>query len=178
MSKINEPLKLIRPCAEYLESYLEACRESYGHVHNQYILHDPDRYEEWKNTIFEDFERQERGIDLPPGFVPSVTFWLVDDTKVIGTINLRLKLNAVLLDYGGSLGCFIRVSERRKGYASRALPLALVEARKLAVTPILVTCVESNTGSLRSVLPIPCQRSESVITVADGVRTRVRKFWF
>ncbi len=107
-----------------------------------------------------------------------MSFWLVDGAKVVGTVNIRLRLNSALLDYGGNLGCFIRVSERRKGYASIALQLALVEARKLDISPILVTCVESNTGSLRSVLTAPCTKSESVTTVADGVLTRVRKFWF
>ncbi len=171
-------LRLIRPGKEYLDSYLEACRETFSQVHNNYILHNPNHFDEWRTTIFSDFEQQEQGIGLPRGFVPSATFWLVDGVRFLGAVNIRLRLNDVLKDYGGSIGCFIRTSQRRKGFATAALPLALDKAKTLGVNPILITCVESNTGSLRSLLTIPCQRMESVETIADGVKTRVKRFWF
>lgn len=171
-------LQLVRPAPQYLDSYREACQETFAAVHNSYILHNPDTFAQWKETIFADFDRQEHGIDLPSGILPSATFWLVDKARFIGAINIRLQLNDALKDYGGTLGCFIRKSERRKGYAAAALPLAIDRARQLGVDPILVTCIESNTGSLRSLLATPCRKMQSAVTVADGVRTRIWRFWF
>ena len=41
-------LEIVKPCREYLESYYEACVVTKGHVHEDYIMHDPDKYDEWK----------------------------------------------------------------------------------------------------------------------------------
>ena len=66
-------IQIIKLCKEYLASYYEACIESRGHLHDDYIMHDPEKYDEWKDSIFEVFQKNENGIDLPGGFVPSAT---------------------------------------------------------------------------------------------------------
>lgn len=114
-------IEVIKPCKEYLESYYEACAETKGHLHDNYIMHNPDTYDEWKNSIFEEYERKEQGVDLPKGFLPSATRWIVEDEKYIGTINVRKKVNDVLMDWGGSVGYAIRYGARGNGYATKAL---------------------------------------------------------
>lgn len=114
-------IEVIKPCKEYLESYYEACVETKGHLEDNYIMHDPDKYDEWKNSIFEEYDNEEHGIDLPKGFLPSTTRWIVEDGKYIGTINVRKKANDVLMNWGGTFGYAIRLSAREHGYATKAL---------------------------------------------------------
>ena len=40
-----------------------------------------------------------------------------------------------------------RISERKKGYASEMLRLALIEAKKLGLNEVLLTCDSDNIGS-------------------------------
>lgn len=171
-------LRLASPELRYLNSYLEACRESFHAVHNTYILHDPDRFPQWRDRIFQDYENQARGIGLPPGHLPSVTFWALAGERVVGVVNIRLGLNAALADYGGHAGCFIRCGDRGKGYAKRLLPMVIRKAGELGISPVLFTCVESNTASLRVLESLPCVRMERAVTRADGVLCAVRRFWF
>ena len=43
--------KYIKPIEKYLQSYYEACIETWGHVHSNYILHNPKNFSDWKNKI-------------------------------------------------------------------------------------------------------------------------------
>ena len=51
-------MEAIKPCKEYLESYLEACKECVGHIHEDYIMHKPEKFDEWKDTIFETYDNK------------------------------------------------------------------------------------------------------------------------
>lgn len=177
MSAEND-LYLTEPNSQLLTSYYEACRETWGYVHNDYIIHNPDSFEQWRNTIFDDFENQKNGINLPNGYVPSVTFWAVSKGKYIGTVNIRLQLTEKLIDYGGNIGIAVRKSERRKGYAAKILALAVDTAKKLGVSPVVATCTDTNEGSLRLLCSANFKRTETAQTFADGVFCKVHKFFF
>lgn len=89
----------------------------------------------------------------PAGLVPADTYFLVDDTKrILGAINIRHSLNDHLLKFGGHIGYGIRPSERRKGYASLMLHLALPLAKKLGLKKVLITCLRENIGSAHTIL--------------------------
>ena len=130
-------MELIPPAPHFLNSYLEACQETWGHVHSTYILHDPSQYARWKDTIFQQFENEKRGIGLPPGYVPSTTFWLICGERFIGSGNIRHFLNASLREYGGQIGDFIRLSERGKGYGSLLLRMLLSKAEEMGIRETL-----------------------------------------
>ena len=49
-------MELVKPSEKYLESYYRGCVETWGHVQDNYILHNPDEYESWKTTIFDDYD--------------------------------------------------------------------------------------------------------------------------
>lgn len=127
--------------------------------------------EEWKNakdepipfilqydaTDFQKFiflmDEFKKGTNLPPTFVPQSTFWLIGNTdRILGIINIRHDLTDRLRLEGGHIGYGIRPSERRKGFATLMLSLALKEAQKLGITRTLLTCDKSNTGSIRTIL--------------------------
>ncbi len=88
------------------------------------------------------------------GLVPDSTFFCFDEkrTLMVGAVNIRHDLNDYLLKYGGHIGDGIRPSERRKGYATEMIRLALEECRKLGLTRVLMTCDKNNIGSAKSII--------------------------
>ncbi len=117
-----------------------------------------------------------RGVNLPIGFVPEDTYWLVlDRAAVLGTTGLRHYLTPTLEDVGGHIGYSIRPSERRKGYGTRILALVLERARARGLDRVLVTCDTDNLGSARIIEKnggVLASRGFSSIT-----RTLVSRYW-
>lgn len=94
------------------------------------------------------------GINLPKGRVPADIFFLVDndDTRILGAINIRYELNDYLFNYGGNIGYGIRPTERRKGYATEMLRLALNICKEKGMNKVLITCKKSNIGSAKTMI--------------------------
>lgn len=88
------------------------------------------------------------------GKVPDSTFFLLDTerNRLLGAVNIRHYLNDALLKDGGHIGDGIRPSERRKGYATEMIRLALAECRKLGIDRVLMVCDKDNIGSARSII--------------------------
>ncbi|MBO7678488.1 MAG: GNAT family N-acetyltransferase [Thermoguttaceae bacterium] len=171
--------RLIRPAPEYLLSYYQACQETWGQIHDSYILHDPALFHQWKETIFDDYRRHEKGEDLPEGHVPSATFWAAEGNQVIGAVNIRLELNDFLRTYGGQIGCFVRLSYRGRGYFKRILPLALQTARQLGIEgEIPICCLASNTPSRRGLLCGDYRRRDRIEVEYNGQKQEVCRFFF
>ena len=84
--------------------------------------------------------------------VPHSTYWLVDEeNNILGVSNLRHELNKELQKIGGHIGYGILPSQRRKGYGTLILKLSLIEARKMGIGDVLVTCHKDNIGSAKSI---------------------------
>ncbi|WP_299887179.1 GNAT family N-acetyltransferase [uncultured Lacinutrix sp.] len=87
------------------------------------------------------------------GFVCHTTFWLVNDTnEIIGTSNIRHKLNENLLIENGHIGYGIRPTFRGKGYATKILALSLEKAKELGLKKALLTCDKLNIASKKVIL--------------------------
>ena len=86
--------------------------------------------------------------------VPDSVFFLLDTKRdrLLGAVNIRHYLNDALLQGGGHIGDGIRPSERRKGYATELVRLALIECKKLGIRRVLMTCDKDNVGSARSIV--------------------------
>ena len=85
-----------------------------------------------------------------PWRVPCTSFLLVDDKKIYGALSLRHHINHPnLIHRGGHIGYGIRPSERGKWYATQMLSLWLIEAKKLWLEKVLLTCQSENFGSKR-----------------------------
>ena len=94
-----------------------------------------------------------RGDDLPPGFVPHSTFWLVDASgAVVGVSNLRHRLTEALRRYGGSIGYGIRPSARRRGFGTVILSHTLTKAAEMGLTELLLVCAKANVVSARVIV--------------------------
>ena len=76
----------------------------------------------------------------------------VDRNILLGAVNIRHYLNDYLLQYAGHIGDGIRPSERRKGYATEIIRLALIECRKLKISKVLMVCDKSNIASAKSII--------------------------
>ena len=88
------------------------------------------------------------------GRVPDSTFFCLDlDRNIfVGAVNIRHYLNESILFSGGHIGDGIRPSERRKGYATAMIKLALDECKKIGITDVLMVCDKDNIGSVKSIL--------------------------
>jgi predicted acetyltransferase len=94
----------------------------------------------------------ERGEQVPEGFVPHTTFWLVDEAdQVVAVSNLRHRLTERLRIEGGHIGYGVRPSARRRGHATELLRQTLGAARALGIAEALVTCAKANAGSVATI---------------------------
>ncbi|MFC1920926.1 GNAT family N-acetyltransferase [Chloroflexota bacterium] len=94
-------------------------------------------------------EDRASGKGLKPEHVPMTTYWLMINDRPAGISKLRHYLNENLLKHGGHIGYCIRPSEQGKGYGNIILKLTCIEARKMGIDELLLTCNEDNTASRR-----------------------------
>lgn len=110
-----------------------------------------------RKNDYRDFDNYLANLELKEardGFVPDSTFFCLDlDRNIfVGAVNIRHYLNEYLIQFGGHIGDGIRPSERRKGYATAMIRLALEECRKLGIPKVLMTCDRDNIGSAKSIM--------------------------
>ena len=74
-------------------------------------------------------------------------FWIAEGDEFLGYLAIRHRLNDFLLELGGHIGYSVRPSRRREGHATRALALALDQARGMGIDRALVTCDDDNVPS-------------------------------
>lgn len=109
------------------------------------------------------------------GKVPDSTFFCLDEERgiMVGAVNIRHRLNDYLLNYGGHIGDGIRPSERRKGYATKMIALALEECAKLGIDRVLIVCDGDNVGSAKSI-----ENNGGVLeNVVEYEGDRLRRYW-
>ena len=169
--------ELILPSPGYLESYLEACREFKTCGRSIMSILDPDEYETWKDTIFQRFEDYRQGKNLPEGYVPGTTFWLVEDGEYIGSGNLRHRLTENLERFGGHIGYAIRPSMWGLGYGTLQLSFLLREAAKLGISEALLTCDNDNIASYRVMEKNGGRLIDTIAVFAEGKNRLVRRYF-
>lgn len=87
------------------------------------------------------------------GIVPESTYFCLDlDRNIfVGAVTIRHYLTERLLN-SGLIGDGIRPSERRKGYGSQMIGLALCEAKNLGINKVLMCCDKKNIASAKSIM--------------------------
>ena len=129
--------------------------------------------EEWKSDIIEnntnhspwvifktdphDFDNYLKNLETKEEtdtWVPDSVFFLLDTERniLLGAVNIRHWLKGELVRTGGHIGDGIRPSERRKGYATEMIRLALLECKKLGLDRVLMVCERDNIGSAKSIM--------------------------
>ena len=108
--------------------------------------------------------------------MPTTTLFCYDYDKniFVGAVNIRHCLDEGLLHSGGHIGDGIQPSERRKGYATAMIALALKECKKLGIDRVLMCCRKDNIGSAKSIINNGGVLENEVLD-EDGVLTQ--RYW-
>jgi predicted acetyltransferase len=132
----------------YMDSYREAI--------SRYSTHDVEDFAYPKVSTkrkalayLKRIENFRRGIDLPKGYVPSSSFWLVDGQHYLGSGDVRHYLTDNLRKLGGNIGYSVNPLFWRHGLGTLQLELLLREAKKLHIIKPIITCFDGNAPSVK-----------------------------
>ncbi len=139
--------KLVFPSAIYRDSFLKALGEF--QLEGRNLEWNMSRLMEDFSPLLNRFRMDALGLDLPPGFVPQVMYWLVEGDEYLGRVSLRFPLTDSLYQIGGNIGYEVRPTKRRNGYGRQLLEHGLLEAKKRGLLRALVTCDANNLASRR-----------------------------
>lgn len=141
-------IQLVRPSEKYANSYRAYIKE----------LGDEERYPfplDFDHSDFSALLRRlddfEQGRNLPNGFVPSSTYWLIECGELVGVSNLRHLLNERIKNAGGHIGLGIRPMARGRGLGQRLLALTIMEARSKGLGELHIHCHKHNMASARMI---------------------------
>ena len=97
-----------------------------------------------------------------------------DESHILGATSIRHYLNEDLLQTGGHIAYGIRPSERRKGYATQQLTLALQKCGEMGIARVLITCDDDNVGSAKVIV-----HNGGVLEnkVSEDTGQLVRRYW-
>lgn len=130
-----------------------------------------ETFDEWEESLLKSTKEE----TVKEGHVPASAFLAVteEDNRLVGMVNIRHRLSEYLLKVGGHIGYSVRKSERRQGFATQMLKLALKECQTLDIQKVLVTCDKDNMGSAKTI-----QKNRGVLEseVEEGERV-VQRYW-
>ena len=114
---------------------------------------------------------------LPEGLVIATQFFYVRkaDNCLVGMIQIRHYFNDYLSKFGGHIGYSVKPSERRKGYATAMLKAILPYCREIGLDKILITCIDGNIGSERTILNNGGVYESTVYEA--GANCSLKRFW-
>ena len=168
-------LRLERPSSERENSYrrfMEEIRRAGEPPAPSTLGYPFDPFE----ALLERLRKDELGAELPQGFVPHSSFWLVqDDREIVGASNLRHRLTPKLEKRGGHIGYGIRPSARNRGYGKEILFHTLPEARRLGLTRVLITCGKRNLASAKIIVASGGKLDSEEFIAADN--EVVQRYW-
>ncbi|WFA08778.1 GNAT family N-acetyltransferase [Tissierella sp. Yu-01] len=109
-----------------------------------------EKIEEWLEFI-QICENEET---VPENWVTCEQYIYVRETdnKIVGMIQFRHYFNEFLEKYGGHIGYSVRPGERRKGFAKMMLADCLNICKLYGLQKVLITCIQENEGSKRTIL--------------------------
>lgn len=143
-------MKLVKLAPEYQRHLTEMMDEWYAS--GEKII--PYAIRRLDYSDFDNYLANLEIVDDSQGLIPDSTFFALDEKRDIflGAVNIRHSLNAGLLVNGGHIGDGIRPSERRKGYGTEMIRLALEECRRLGLPRVLMVCDKENIASAKTII--------------------------
>ena len=139
-------MNLVLPCKKYEKEYYELVNSA---IKNEDVSEMGNAYRsgECYQDMLKRLKNRRNGIGISNRDVPATVYFIIDNHKVVGTIDLRHKLNDNYFSRLGHVAYYIKPEERKKGYATKALSLALKKYKKHKIKDILITCLEDNDAS-------------------------------
>lgn len=134
------------------------------------------RMEDMEEYLRLTLEREDRA-RVPSHLVPATQFVFVRnrDGRVVGMLQVRHTFNDFLEKYAGHIGYSVRPSERRQGYATAQLRAALPFCREIGLEKVLISCIDGNVGSEKTILANGGVYESTVYEPDEGVY--LKRFW-
>ncbi len=169
--------KLIRPCVEYKESYLEALGEF--HAEGRYLYQDIHKLTDNFDGFIEAL-RTEKGYPHQPYQdwvepVPETIVWLIKDDLYIGTVDIRHRLNWHLEKWGGHVHFNIRPSMRGKGFGLKILKKSIPIVNYLGIDKALITVSPDNKTAIKVIESLNAEFEDE--TPATDRFPAMRRYW-
>ena len=169
-----EKIILVKPDLSYadeIQRYKKEFLEDEPIINGSAGLDRFSSVEDW----LEELKKRSNKDTVPEGLVPSSTYLGIrkKDNYIVGMIDIRYSLNDFLLQVGGHIGCGVRKSERKKGYAKQMIKLALEKCKDLKMKKVLITCDEDNIASEKVILSANAKLED--IRNVDGENKK--RFW-
>jgi predicted acetyltransferase len=170
-------MELVLPNEKYKESFIEGVKEFQAEDQkgSDYSALNINDIEKDFESYVEKIKSQAEGKNLKPGYISHTTFWIVENGRYIGDIDVRHQLTENLKKVGGHIGYHVRPSERKKGYGKQALKMVIPYAKKLGIEKALVTCDSTNIGS-RKIIESNGGILENEVPGENGGPSKLR-FW-
>lgn len=167
-------IELVRPDISHKEAvlaYKHEFAEDNEYISGSASLGSAATYEAWLAEVHND-----RFGNPKAKKVPATEYLVIRklDRRLVGMVSIRHELNEYLERFGGHVGYSVRKLERRKGYATQILSLALEYCRSLGIAKVLVTCDKDNIGSA-TVIKLNGGELENEV-VDDGGAT-IQRYW-
>lgn len=135
--------KIIEMYKEYVQSELIPGIDRFEGIRDLKKLEKLD-FEVW----LEELEKKKSEKNLPKTYSPQTLYLAINDNdEIVGAIGIRWKQVPALMTFGGLIGYSIRPKQRRKGYASEMLKLALDKLKNTNLENVLITCKDFNIAS-------------------------------
>lgn len=145
--------KLVKPSVKYKGSYIEAMKEF--HAEGRYTFIDIDYLEDNFEDFVDELNTGKRHTHKPYADwvepVEETALWLIKETRFIGALNIRHRLNWHLEKWGGHINFIIRPSMRGKGFGKKILKRGMACAAFLGIDRALVTIAPKNKAAIQTV---------------------------
>ena len=171
-----EELILVKPSAEYAEQIMEY-RQEFLDAGDSMDGCGPLRRFENPEEYIKVCKEYEDPDTVPSHLVSATQFLFVrkSDNRLVGMIQVRHCFNDYLEKYAGHIGYSVRPSERRTGYAKEMLKATLPFCREIGLEKVLVSCIDGNIGSEKTILANGGVY-ESTVHEPNGDRD-LKRFW-
>ena len=182
----NKEIILLRPSKdlenrimEYRKDYMqynEMIKKDNNNINGSCSLHRFDSFDEWLDRVntCATYEKLSAYETLASTFVAIRK----SDKRVIGSIQVRHTLTDELRKDGGNIGYGVRPDERKKGYATQMLKLALEFCKELGLDKVLIDCNDANIASAKTMLKCGAIFDrEQKIPLDDGGVETIHQYW-
>lgn len=150
---IDEELMFVRPSMEYAEevwAYKNEFLENNDSMDGCGPLRRARDMKEYLEIVNSYLHKE----TLPEKMVIASQFLCIrkSDKRLVGMIQVRHYFNDYLEKYAGNIGYSVRPCERKKGYATWMLKNIQPFCKSIKLDKILVSCLDDNEGSRRTIL--------------------------